>query len=522
MFRNCDSIKKSYKDDSYNKFPFENGAYGTSAQDGQHYGEQSHDNFAYNNQLYDNQSYDNQSYDNQSYDNQSYDNQSYDNQSYGNQSYDNQSYDNQSYDNQSYGNQSYGNQSYDNQSYDNQLYGNQSYDNQSYGNQSYDNQSYDNQSYDNQSYDTQSYDDESYNNGSYGTHGYAVPSYHSSPDDQPPGRSPKLKILFVVLIIVFIVSATTLIRYLVDTQRSKNTSNDLRNAYQAIVTAPPATQDPLESEVELQATTEDITQPIIQPTAQPEYTGDNSSVDQTSSDIGNTQEAYITDVGYTSTARTHYPGNPNWDVDPKINELQNTKNKDIVGWIEIPNLINEAVVQRDNSHYLDHDALGNKNPSGALFLDESCQLRYIPDNLVIHGHNMKNGVMFGSLKKYKVKDSSFYHANPYIHLNTLYEDAKYVIFAVFECDIRPDQNRYFNFMTTDFYEDQFAVDYVNRAKELSLFTGGVDFNPDDRLITLATCSGEDDYKRLVVVGRKVREGEDLNQLGLSIYSSVSR
>ena len=197
------------------------------------------------------------------------------------------------------------------------------------------------------------------------------------------------------------------------------------------------------------------------------------------------------------------------------------QNKDIVGWLTIEDVLDEPVLQRDNAFYLTHDSTGAENVTGALFLDENCNLRKLTPNLLIHGHNMKEGAMFGSLKKYKVKDADFYKSHPYITFNTLYEEARYVIFAVAVVNIQPTAHYYLpfwiylNFPTEDNFQS-----YLTKLREFSHYRTQVDVQPGDRLLTLATCTGDDKNTRLLVVARKLRENEDSIALNQGILSTL--
>ncbi len=64
-------------------------------------------------------------------------------------------------------------------------------------------------------------------------------------------------------------------------------------------------------------------------------------------------------------------------------------------------LLDEPVMQRDETYYMDHDLLGKPNVNGALFLDSGISLKTRPYSLVIYGHNMKTGAMFGCLRNYE-------------------------------------------------------------------------------------------------------------------------
>jgi len=219
---------------------------------------------------------------------------------------------------------------------------------------------------------------------------------------------------------------------------------------------------------------------------------------------------------------TTYANNPTKRISSVFYQLQQ-QNRDIIGWLRIDGVLEEAVVQRDNSYYLTHDALKNQSVTGALFLDELCDLDTVPTQMVIHGHNMKEGAMFGSLKKYKVKDASFYRAHPYIEFNTIYENSTYVIFAVAEVDLRWNKGDYLPFWeNVRFSSAESFMDYVRKARDLSHYRCNVDVQPGDRLLTLSTCTGNDDNKRLVVMARRLRDNENKLQLNMSIMSTDDR
>lgn len=81
-------------------------------------------------------------------------------------------------------------------------------------------------------------------------------------------------------------------------------------------------------------------------------------------------------------------------------------NNDLVCILSIPDLdLRYPVVRgRDNSVYLSKTFEGNKNPAGCLFIDYENSPDITDNNTFIYGHNMKNGSMFGSLKKLTMED----------------------------------------------------------------------------------------------------------------------
>ena len=62
----------------------------------------------------------------------------------------------------------------------------------------------------------------------------------------------------------------------------------------------------------------------------------------------------------------------------------------------------------------------------------------------------------------------------------------------------------------------------NQARTLSHYRCNVEVVPGDRLLTLSTCTGTDDHKRLIIMARKIREGENELELNMSIYTTSDR
>ena len=77
-------------------------------------------------------------------------------------------------------------------------------------------------------------------------------------------------------------------------------------------------------------------------------------------------------------------------------------NPDMVGWIMIEDtVINYPVVQTpdDPEYYLHRDFDGQDNARGCLFADVKCDVEN-SDNVIIYGHHMNDGSMFGELMNY--------------------------------------------------------------------------------------------------------------------------
>ena len=82
-----------------------------------------------------------------------------------------------------------------------------------------------------------------------------------------------------------------------------------------------------------------------------------------------------------------------------------TENADCIGWLSIDGTnISYPVMHtpEEPQKYLRRSFYGQYSQSGVPFLDGRCDLQ--STNLIIYGHNMRNGTMFSDLKKYVDRD----------------------------------------------------------------------------------------------------------------------
>ena len=189
-------------------------------------------------------------------------------------------------------------------------------------------------------------------------------------------------------------------------------------------------------------------------------------------------------------------------------------NQDLVGWVKIDNtnLDVQVVQSSDNDYYLNRDFYGKTSRYGCPYLDFKNDSKYLDDNTVIYGHHMTDGLMFSNLDKYKTLEG--YKESPIIEYSTLYETYYFKVFAAFisNAKVVDDNGNFFNFIVTDFVTDEKFSGFVDEVEKRSIFKTDVNVQPDDKLITLVTCSYEFDSARLVVMGRLLRENEDKSVL----------
>lgn len=180
------------------------------------------------------------------------------------------------------------------------------------------------------------------------------------------------------------------------------------------------------------------------------------------------------------------------------------RNPDIIGWLAIDNTrIDYPVMQnpQDGEYYLDHDFDKKENKNGLPFLDAQNRIDD-SDILLLHGHNMKSGMMFADLLNYKKE--SYYKEHPTVRFDTLYEKAEYEIVAVILSEVYRKSDDVFKYYQVEKTGSPAEFDaYVRNIKKLALYDTGVTAQYGDRLIVLSTCEYSTENGRLAVVARKL-------------------
>lgn len=180
---------------------------------------------------------------------------------------------------------------------------------------------------------------------------------------------------------------------------------------------------------------------------------------------------------------------------------------DAVAWFEIPDTsISYPVMWTpgDETKYLYLNYDGTKNQNGSLLLDTDSSLSPITTNLIIHGHNMKSGAMFGTLMNYK--DQTYYEQHKEMLLFTADGERKYEVIAAFRSKVYYSTDKvfkYYKFFQAN-TEDEFN-NFYNNIKKMSLYDTGVTAEFGDRFITLSTCTSYTDNGRFVVVAKEITE-----------------
>ena len=209
----------------------------------------------------------------------------------------------------------------------------------------------------------------------------------------------------------------------------------------------------------------------------------------------------------TRTRLRRYPDNPLCNVLDSMKEIS-TEYPDVLARLYIPGVLDEYVVQRNNTYYLTHNYRGSLSDGGAVFLDRDCFISTPPENLLLRGEGNVAGVSFAPLWQYESGGIGFAAGACFAQLTTLYEDARYVLFSVIVADSDPAKPGYFDYASHDTFDtDAQMMEYVQSAADRSLYGFSVSVEPSDRLMTLATVSSRGNGKCLVLLFRMMREGE---------------
>ena len=172
------------------------------------------------------------------------------------------------------------------------------------------------------------------------------------------------------------------------------------------------------------------------------------------------------------------------------------KNSDAIAWIKVNGTdIDFPVVKgTDNSYYLTHNFDKEKNKAGWIFADYRNKFDGTDKNIIIYGHNMKNGSMLASLKD--VIKEEWYNSenNKYIALITENENCKYQVFSVYQIET---EEYYLQTNILNFKE------FVEKIKGRSKKNFNVDIKETDSILTLSTCADNTKY-RVVLHAVKVK------------------
>lgn len=176
------------------------------------------------------------------------------------------------------------------------------------------------------------------------------------------------------------------------------------------------------------------------------------------------------------------------------------KSKDVVAWLYCEDTaVNNVVAQgATNQTYLRSLLDGSYSVSGTLFTDAACERDFSGKNMIIYGHNMKNMTFFGCLPKFA--NQSYFDEHSIWWVNTPTQNYKIELFAAYTTSAGSETYR------TAFASDEAFMEYIEDARSRSDVESDVEVGPEDRIVTLSTCSYDFDGARYVLQGKLTKVG----------------
>ena len=190
-------------------------------------------------------------------------------------------------------------------------------------------------------------------------------------------------------------------------------------------------------------------------------------------------------------------------------------NPDIMGWLTAGEKIDYPVVRgEDDEFYLSHNFFKENDRNGSIFLTQYNVLLPRDTILLIYGHNLATGDMFGRLPKYM--DEAYMRQNALIQFRTVFTEKTgsdwYVPVAMFSASMDDDEPQFFNIRPVNFDSKDEYQTYLEKALSRSAWKAPTDVNTDDEILMLVTCSFNFINSRYVMMCRRLRTDETPEQM----------
>jgi len=185
------------------------------------------------------------------------------------------------------------------------------------------------------------------------------------------------------------------------------------------------------------------------------------------------------------------------------------QNTDFVGWISIDGTaIDYPVMQtpEDAYYYLKRDFQKKRNFCGVPFADGACGLSSADSNVILYGHNMKDGTMFSALLKYE--DPDFFAKHSTIRFDTMTEFGIYQVAAVIKASAEVGASTALNLSDcAEWKDDRDFQNFLNQCSRQSLYPIEADLQSSDHLLLLSTCEYSRKDGRLIVIAKEIHSSQ---------------
>lgn len=178
------------------------------------------------------------------------------------------------------------------------------------------------------------------------------------------------------------------------------------------------------------------------------------------------------------------------------------ENEDIFAWLYVPGTgIDHPILQSsvgDDNFYKDHNALGNPDANGALYIEAANLANMCDFNEVVHGNTLRDGGMFTELNQFL--DRSFFEEHQYIYVYMEENVLVYVVTAAYQ---RNNTRLVSDYDFSYAYGCQEFIDEIKAGKGMGKNIRKdweEELTPESFLITLSTLDTTGTGKQTVVVG----------------------
>ena len=189
----------------------------------------------------------------------------------------------------------------------------------------------------------------------------------------------------------------------------------------------------------------------------------------------------------------------NYSID--FNALKKV-NSDTVAFLKVNGTQIEYPIVKttNNEYYLNHSFDKKYNAAGWIFADYNNKFDGSDKNIVIYGHNRKNGTMFSTLKNVLHKNWYEDEKNLKIKLITENDIFSYQVFSVYQ--IKKEEY----YLQTNFNNDDRYLRFIEILKKRSIKDFNIDVNEEDQILTLSTCANDNNY-RVVLHAKKLNANQ---------------
>lgn len=279
-----------------------------------------------------------------------------------------------------------------------------------------------------------------------------------------------VKILLILLSIVFLFLIGF---YVKESIRNRQINDKLKTIASEVETEPQTEPETIQNEIK-------VSQSNI-PETKTELETNSETKEETKENLEN--KVVSKEVEHVNVPTT-------FNKEVSFQNLHN-ENNDYLFWLYIPKtkIDYPVMMSRDNKDYLHSSFYKEKLYSGTLFIDALSNKRENQENLIVYGHNMKDGSMFGTLKKWR--SAKYFNEHKFIEVYTEKEKRVYLIFAVREVSSNMSLLHY---KLDGFTNEEYIQDARNNNIHFREFE---DQYKNNQIMTLSTCMSND-AKRLII------------------------